>query len=140
MKNFEVAPLIDRYGSVVTAADLRAYADEVGMSYQTLTKKLEQFKVHRGMWHLTAIEQLEQTYNQPAVEPVVEIAENFIPEKDASFVSFGNFSDIKKIVSSRQYYALINSEASDAVLSQFEVAVASSKQKVIDICSEFGTD
>jgi hypothetical protein len=43
-------------------------------------------------------------------------------------------------ISSRQYYALLNSDTTDAVLSQMELAVASSKQKVIEICSEFGTD
>ena len=106
MKNFEVAPIIARFGQVVTAADLRTYADEIGTSYQTLTKKLDQFKVQRGLWHLTAAEQLEQTFNQPAVEPVVEKAENFIPAKDSNFVSFGSFTDLKKIISSRQYYPI----------------------------------
>ena len=141
MKNFEVAPLIDRFGSVVTAADLRAYADEIGMSYQTLTKKLEQFKVHRGMWHLTAVEKLEQTYNQPAVEPVVEIAENFIPEKDASFVSFGNFSDIKKIVSSRQYYPIfITGLSGNGKTFSVEQACAQLKRELIRVNITIETD
>ena len=43
-------------------------------------------------------------------------------------------------MTSRQYYAVINSEADDSTLSQFEVAVATAKQNVVDLCSEFGTD
>ena len=141
MKNFEVAPMIDRFGAVVTAADVRAYADEIGMSYQTLAKKLDQYKVHRGMWHLTAIEQLEQTYNQPAVEPVVEIAENFIPDKDASFVSFGNFSDIKKIVSSRQYYPIfITGLSGNGKTFSVEQACAQLKRELIRVNITIETD
>jgi hypothetical protein len=141
MKNFEVAPLIDRFGSVVTAADLRAYSDEIGMSYQTLTKKLEQFKVHRGMWHLTAIEQLEQTYNQPAVESVVENPENFIPAKDASFVSFGNFSDVKKIISSRQYYPIfITGLSGNGKTFSVEQACAQLKRELIRVNITIETD
>ena len=30
--------------------------------------------------------------------------ENLIPEKDDTFVSFGSFSDVKKIISSRLFY------------------------------------
>jgi hypothetical protein len=141
MKNFEVSPMIDRFGPVVTAADVRAYADEIGMGYQTLTKKLEQFKVQRGLWHLTAAEQLEQTYNQPAVESVVENPENFIPTKDASFVSFGNFSDIKKIVSSRQYYPIfITGLSGNGKTFSVEQACAQLKRELIRVNITIETD
>ena len=141
MKNFEVASMIDRFGAVVTAVDVRAYADEIGMSYQTLTKKLDQFKVQRGMWHLTAAEQLEQTYNQPAAEPVVENPENFIPAKDASFVSFGNFSDIKKIVSSRQYYPIfITGLSGNGKTFSVEQACAQLKRELIRVNITIETD
>lgn len=43
-------------------------------------------------------------------------------------------------MTSRQYYAVINSEADDATVSQFEIAVATAKQNVVELCSEFGTD
>ncbi len=147
MKNFEVAPIIERFGAVVTSADLRAYADEVGMSYQTLTKKLDQFKVQRGMWHLTAAEQLEQTYNQPAAEPAVEKnfsttkTENFIPAKDATFVSFGNFSDVKKIISSRQYYPIfITGLSGNGKTFGVEQACAQLKRELIRVNITIETD
>ena len=146
MKNFEVAPIIERFGSVVTAADLRSYADEVGMSYQTLSKKLDQFKVQRGLWHLTA-EQLEQTYSQPAAEPAVEKnfstekTENFIPTKDASFVSFGNFSDVKKVIASRQYYPIfITGLSGNGKTFGVEQACAQLKRELIRVNITIETD
>jgi midasin (ATPase involved in ribosome maturation) len=48
------------------------------------------------------VEQIERNYQAPAVLPVVE--ENLIPQKDDSFVKFGNFSDLKKIIQSRLFY------------------------------------
>jgi hypothetical protein len=111
------------------------------MGYQTLTKKLDQFKVQRGLWHLTAAEQLEQTYNQPAVEPVAENPENFIPAKDASFVSFGNFSDIKKIVSSRQYYPIfITGLSGNGKTFSVEQACAQLKRELIRVNITIETD
>ena len=141
MKNFEVAPIIERFGQVVTAADLRTYADETGTTYQTLTKKLESFKVQRGLWHLTAAEQLEQTYNQPAAEPAVEKIENFIPTKDASFVSFGNFTDIKKILSSRQYYPIfLTGLSGNGKTFSVEQACAQLKRELIRVNITIETD
>jgi hypothetical protein len=141
MKNFEVAPIIERFGQVVTAADLRTYCDEVGISYQTLTKKLDQFKVQRGLWHLTAAEQLEQTFNQPAVEPVVEKAESLIPAKDANFVSFGNFTDLKKIISSRQYYPVfITGLSGNGKTFGVEQACAQLKRELIRVNITIETD
>ena len=142
MKNFEVAPIIERFGQVVTAADLRTYADEVGTSYQTLTKKLESFKVQRGLWHLTAVEQLEQTYNKPAVEPVtVQEDPSFIPAKDSTFVPFGNFSDLKKIVSSRQYYPIfITGLSGNGKTFGVEQACAQLKRELIRVNITIETD
>jgi len=47
-------------------------------------------------------EKLEQTYQAPAALPAIE--QNLIPQKDDTFVQFGNFKDIKKIISSRLFY------------------------------------
>jgi hypothetical protein len=47
-------------------------------------------------------EKLEQTYQAPPAMPAVE--QNLIPQKDDSFVKFGNFGDIKKIIESRVFY------------------------------------
>ena len=72
-----------------------------GTAYATVTKKLDEYKVGRGKWNLEVtketVEELEVSYNAPAVE-------NLIPQKDDSFVRFGNFADIKKIIESRVFY------------------------------------
>ena len=72
------------------------------ISPQTVTKKLEDYKVGRGKWNLTVQEKLEQTYQAPPALPAVE--QNLIPIKDDSFVKFGNFTDLKKIIQSRLFY------------------------------------
>lgn len=141
MKNFEVSNLISRFGSVVTSADLHAYADEIGVTYQTLTKKLDSFKVQRGLWHLTAVEQLENALAQPAVEPMSETPVSFIPKKDGSFVSFGNFADIKKVISSRQYYPIfITGLSGNGKTFGVEQACAHLKRELIRVNITIETD
>ena len=90
------------YGDEIVAADVRGYCASNDVSYQTVTKRLDSFKVGRGKWNLTVTEKLEQTYQAPAALPAVE--QNLIPRKDDSFVKFGNFADLKKIVQSRLFY------------------------------------
>ena len=90
------------YGNNVTTADLRAYCAMNGVSYPTVTKKLEEYKDGRGKWNLTVAEKLEQNYNAPSALPAVE--QNLIPEKDDTFVKFGNFADLKKIIQSNLFY------------------------------------
>ena len=142
MKNFEVAPIIERFGQVVTAADLRAYSEEVGMGYQTLTKKLESFKVQRGLWHLTVAEKLEEVFNQPAAMPVpVQEEMNLIPTKDSTFVPFGNFTDVKKILASRQYYPIfITGLSGNGKTFSVEQACATLKRELIRVNITIETD
>jgi hypothetical protein len=97
-----VASLQELYGESVTAADVRAWCAMNDIGYQTVTKRLDEYKIGRGKWNLTVQEKLEQTYQAPAALPAIE--QNLIPEKDDSFVKFGNFGDLKKIVQSRLFY------------------------------------
>ena len=97
--------LRDLYGNTISAADVRAYCASTGVSYPTVTNKLDNYKTGRGKWNLTvqeARQQLETTVVAPSVVPPIE--QNLIPQKDDSFVKFGNFSDIKKIIQSRLFY------------------------------------
>jgi hypothetical protein len=97
-----VSSLQSLYGDSVTSGDLRAWCALNNTSYQTVTKKLDDYKCGRGKWNLTIQEKLEQTYQSPAVSPAIE--QNLIPEKDDTFVKFGNFSDLRKIIESRLFY------------------------------------
>ena len=90
------------YGESVTTGDVRAWCAMNGTTYATVSKKIEDYKVGRGKWNLTVQEKLEQNYQAPPAMPAVE--QNLIPQKDDSFVRFGNFADIKKIIESRVFY------------------------------------
>ena len=94
------------YGSELTAADIRGFCASRGLNYQTVTRRLENFKTSRGRWNLEVtqdtVNELEVTYNAPAAMPAIE--QNLIPDKDDTFVKFGNFGDIKKIIQSNLFY------------------------------------
>ena len=97
-----VNSLQDLYGESVTSADVKAWCMINDCNYQTVSNKLTDYKVGRGKWNLTVTEKLEQTYQAPTAIPAVE--QNLIPAKDDTFVSFGNFADIKKIIKSSLFY------------------------------------
>ena len=97
-----VNSLQDTYGETITSAEIKAWCAMNGCNYQTITNKLSDYKVGRGKWNLTIQEKLEQTYQAPPAMPAIE--QNLIPQKDDSFVKFGNFSDLKKIIQSRLFY------------------------------------
>ena len=70
----------------------------------TIRRLLRNWKTAKlvvGKWNLEVtketVKELEVTYNAPA-------AQNLVPQKDDSFVQFGNFSDIKKIIKSGIFY------------------------------------
>ena len=94
------------YGESVTSADIRAWCAMNGANYQTVTNKLTDCKVGRGKWNLEVtketLEELEVSYAAPAALPAIE--QNLIPTKDDTFVKFGNFGDLKKIIQSRLFY------------------------------------
>ena len=97
-----VYSLQDTYGETITSAEIKAWCAMNGCNYQTIANKLSDYKVGRGKWNLTIQEKLEQTYQAPPAMPAFE--QNLIPQKDDSFVKFGNFSDLKKIIQSRLFY------------------------------------
>ena len=97
--------LRESYGETVTSAEIKAFCQMNDFNYQTITNKLTDFKVGRGKWNLEVtketVQELEVTYNAPGnaccrTKPY--------PQKDDSFVKFGNFGDIKKIIQSRLFY------------------------------------
>ena len=101
-----LSSLSNLYGEEVVAADVRAWCAMNGTTYQTVTKKLDDYKVGRGKWNLEVtketVQELEVSYSAPAAIPAVE--QNLIPQKDDTFVPFGNFTDIKKIIKSNLFY------------------------------------
>ena len=94
------------YGTEFTTADVRAFSAMNGISYGTVSKKIKKYKVGKGKWNLEvtteAVENIEKSFSSPAVEP--SFKEDLVPEKDSTFIKFGNFSDIKNVIKSKQFY------------------------------------
>ena len=130
------------YGNKITTGDLRGYAAAHGVSYRSITKKITKYKTGRGKWNLTvsqARKQLEKAVAAPAATPVVE--RNLIPEKDDTFVKFGSFSDIKKIISSKLFYpTFITGLSGNGKTFGVEQACAQLKREIIRVNITIETD
>tara|TARA_B100001778_G_scaffold331471_1_gene335929 strand:- start:49 stop:1125 length:1077 start_codon:yes stop_codon:yes gene_type:complete len=134
-----LSSLNNLYGSEVVAADIRAWCAMNGTTYQTVTKKLDDYKVGRGKWNLTVKEQLEQSFDAPAAQPAFE--QNLIPVKDDTFVQFGNFADIKKIIKSNLFYpAFITGLSGNGKTFCVEQACAQLKRELIRVNITIETD
>lgn len=106
-----ISGLKEYFGTELTAADIKGFCAAKDLSYPTVTRRLESYKTSRGRWNLEVtakdIEDLENTYIAPSVPGIgiIEaVTQNLIPDKDDTFVKFGNFNDIKKIIQSRLFY------------------------------------
>ena len=134
-----VSSLQGLYGDQVTSGDLKAWCAMNGNNYQTVSKKLEAYKVGRGKWDLTTTEQLEHTFQQPAAMPAVE--QNLIPEKDDTFVAFGSHNDIKKILRSNLFYpTFITGLSGNGKTLSVEQACASLNRELIRVNITIETD
>ena len=91
------------YGTEFTTAEIRAFCAMNDIGYSTVTKKIKKYKVAKGKWNLEvttkAVENIENAFAAPAVT-----VENLIPEVDKTFVPFGSFADVKRIVKSKIFY------------------------------------
>ena len=131
------------YGVSVTAADIRAWCAMNGTNYQTVSNKLSQYKTARGRWNLEVtqdrVEEIERSYQAPAALPAVE--QNLIPDKDDTFVKFGNFNDIKKIIQSRLFYpTFITGLSGNGKTFGVEQACAQLKRELIRVNITIETD
>jgi hypothetical protein len=111
MKEQLLTILKEQFGTEINADAVKSVADQLNTTYATASKHLQSYKVGRGKWNLEItqekIDELEETYASPSVEPVAvmdNVKQNLIPDKDDTFVNFGNFSDIKKVIQSRIFY------------------------------------
>ena len=138
-----IASIQELYGPEVTSGDLKGFCASRSLNYQTVTRRLEQFKTSRGRWNLEVtqekVEQIERTYQAPAALPAVE--QNLIPDKDDTFVKFGNFNDIKKIIQSRIFYpAFITGLSGNGKTLSVEQVCAQLKRELIRVNITIETD
>ena len=131
------------YGSEITSGDLKGFCASRGLNYQTVTRRLEEYKTSRGRWNLevtpSVVGKMEQAYQAPAALPAIE--QNLIPDKDDTFVKFGNFGDIKKIIQSRIFYpAFITGLSGNGKTFSVEQACSQLKRELIRVNITIETD
>jgi hypothetical protein len=138
-----IASIQEIYGSELSAGDIRGFCASRGLNYQTVTRRLEQYKTARGRWNLEVtqdrVEEIERTFQSPAALPTIE--QNLIPDKDDTFVQFGNFKDIKRIIQSHLFYpTFITGLSGNGKTFSVEQACAQLKREMIRVNVTIETD
>ena len=140
-----------KYGVEFGADAVKEVANELNTTYSTLSKYLNQYKVGRGKWNLEqTVQELEETYNSaaaegtdtvPGVATMNSVVQNLIPDKDDTFVSFGNFTDVKKVVQSGIFYPVfITGLSGNGKTFSIEQSCAQLKRELIRVNITIETD
>ena len=132
-----------QYGNEFTSADIRGFCAQNDISYATITRKLKKYKVSKGRWNLTVtqkvVDKIESSFAAPAVVPDAE--RNLIPEGDPTFVKFGAFPDIKRIIQSKQFYpTFITGLSGNGKTFSVEQACSQLKREIIRVNITIETD
>ena len=130
------------YGTEFTTADIKAFCSMNDIHYNTVTRKLQKYKVSKGKWNLEVtqdtVDQIEKTFNAPSAQ-VQE--KNLVPRIDETFVPFGGFKDIKKIIQSQQFYpAFITGLSGNGKTFSVEQACAQLNRELIRVNITIETD
>jgi hypothetical protein len=138
-----IADLQSLFGTDLSAGDIRGFCASRNLNYQTVTRRLEQFKTNRGRWNLEVtqerIEEIERSYQ--ALPTLPTVSQNLIPDKDDTFVKFGNFNDIKKIIQSNLFYpAFITGLSGNGKTLSVEQACSQLKRELIRVNVTVETD
>jgi midasin (ATPase involved in ribosome maturation) len=138
-----IAELKSMFGTNLTSGDIRGFCASRNLNYQTVTRRLENFKIGRGRWNLEVtqqkVEEIERTFQAPAVLP--SSSQNLIPVKDDTFVKFGNFNDIKLIIQSNLFYpTFITGLSGNGKTLSVEQACSQLKRELIRVNVTIETD
>jgi hypothetical protein len=138
-----ISDLKSLFGTEFSSGDVRGYCASKGISYPTVTSRLEKFKTDRGRWNLEVtqerVEEIERSFQNVSVLP--EVHQNLIPDKDDTFVKFGNFNDIKRIIQSRLFYpTFITGLSGNGKTFSVEQACAQLKRELIRVNITIETD
>ena len=142
--------LVGEFGVNVKTPELQNACDHFGLAYQTVSKYLNAFKVKRGVWDLTVAETkkaLEKTYTQTqtqivdSFDPSYLAAKDLKPKRDDNFVPFGNFTDLKKVITSKIFYPIfITGLSGNGKTFGVEQACAQAKRDLIRVNITVETD
>ena len=137
-----VDELRDEFGNNIDASHVKKFATKYAVGYATVSRKLKQFQVKKGTWNLTVQEGREiltKALSAPSVIPSVE--QNLIPEVVNTFVPFGNFNDVKKIIQSGIFYpAFITGLSGNGKTFSVEQACAKANRELIRVNISIETD
>jgi len=127
----------DNFGTEVGTSALRAAANAQGVSYATIVNRMEPYKTGRGEWNLTINEVRQQLEENIVSDPI----QNLTPAKDKTFIPFGNFVDVKKIIKSRIFYpTFITGMSGNGKTMSVEQACASLNRELIRVNITIETD
>mgnify|MGYP003320921625 CR=1 FL=1 len=142
--------LVGKYGVNVKTPELEDACQRFNLAYQTVSKYLSQYKVKRGVWDLTVAEtkeQLEKAYSQAktqivdSFDPAYLEGKDLVPSKDSHFVPFGNFNDLKKVITSKIFYPIfITGLSGNGKTFGVEQACAQAKRDLIRVNITVETD
>jgi hypothetical protein len=138
-----IGSIQELYGPEITSGDLKGFCASRGLNYQTVSNKLSHHKIGRGKWNLEItqdkVEEIERSFQSVAVLP--DHQQDLIPDKDDTFVKFGNFADIKRIIQSRLFYpTFITGLSGNGKTFSVEQACAQLKREMIRVNVTIETD
>ncbi len=138
-----ISDLQNLYGSRITTADVKGYCASRDLKYYTITRYLQDYKVTRGKWNLKVttkkVAEIERSYQAPSVQPPEQ--QSLIPTKDDTFVQFGSFTDVKKIIASKLFYpTFITGLSGNGKTFSVEQACATLKRELIRVNITIETD
>ena len=129
----------ENFGTEISSSQFQNAADHFNVQLQSIAKRVKKIpefkKVTRGKWQLTVAEARKQ------LEKVVTEERNLIPEVSESYVPFGNFKDIKKIIQSGIFYpTFITGLSGNGKTFSIEQACAQQKRELIRVNITIETD
>ena len=137
-----IESLLDYYNSnavTVTTAGVKQWAEEQGYTPTTILARLTPYKSGRGKYALERMQQLEQSYDAPAVEPTE--SKDLVPAVDELFVPFGNFKDVKQIIGSGVFVPIfITGLSGNGKTHSVEQACAQLKREMVRVNITIETD
>ena len=118
---------------------MKQWAGEVGYTSSTILARLAPYKSGRGKYSLERVQQLEQSYDAPAVESTE--AKDLVPLTDELFVPFGNFKDVKQIIKSGVFVPIfITGLSGNGKTHSVEQACAQLKRELVRVNITIETD
>lgn len=141
----------------VSRKDILTISDGFGMTYPAWILNQKHLKVGRGMLDLTEMFQSTPVKKTPAPKVVVDNTapvakvlnqaklnveiENLIPAKDSTFVPFGFYRDLKKVLDSRMFYPVfISGLSGNGKTTMVEQICANLKREAIRVNISIETD